>query len=156
MKETPAGRRLRQNSFGFLIQLLARRVEVRLAKQLSAVDIDIKMLANLMLLRQKDGINQRELGHLLDFPEYATSRNVDALVKAGFVERQVDPNNRRAYKIYLTEAGREKSNALPAIIASNNQHFLEDFSASEKEQLIYLLQKAAGISEHNSPEIIDP
>ena len=38
----------------------------------------------------------------------AVSRSVDALVRAGLVERQPDPKNRRRLALRLTEAGREE------------------------------------------------
>jgi DNA-binding MarR family transcriptional regulator len=41
----------------------------------------------------------------------AVSRSVDALVRAGLVERTQDPNNRRRLALRLTEKGREQLNA---------------------------------------------
>ena len=38
----------------------------------------------------------------------AVSRSVDSLVRAGFVERTPDPDNRRRLAIRLTEAGRQE------------------------------------------------
>src|SRR5438105_2278309 len=38
----------------------------------------------------------------------AVSRSVDALVRAGLVERTQDPDNRRRLALKLTEAGRER------------------------------------------------
>ena len=42
----------------------------------------------------------------------AVSRSVDALVRAGLVERTQDPDNRRRLALRLTEQGREQLNAL--------------------------------------------
>jgi DNA-binding MarR family transcriptional regulator len=38
----------------------------------------------------------------------AVSRSVDALVRAGFVERTQDPNNRRRLALRLTQSGRDQ------------------------------------------------
>ncbi len=134
----------RTESFGFLIQVLARQIDATMKEELSAVDVDVKIFANLMLLSQQDGINQRQLGEKLDFPEYYTSRNVDSLVKAGFVERRQDPNSRRTFLIYLTEKGREKAKLLPAIVKKVNDQYLKDLSAEDRTHLISLLQKSSG------------
>ena len=40
----------------------------------------------------------------------AVSRSVDALVRAGLVERTQDPNNRRRLALRLTQAGRDQLN----------------------------------------------
>src|SRR5688572_16768936 len=44
----------------------------------------------------------------------AISRAVDALVRAGLVDRRADPDNRRRLALRLTEAGREYMNRPPA------------------------------------------
>lgn len=44
----------------------------------------------------------------------AVSRSVDALVRAGLVQRMQDPDNRRRLALRLSEAGRDKLNAPPA------------------------------------------
>jgi len=41
----------------------------------------------------------------------AVSRSVDALVRAGLVERTQDPNNRRRLALRLTQEGRDRLNA---------------------------------------------
>ena len=43
----------------------------------------------------------------------AVSRAIDALVRAGLVDRQPDPTNRRRLQLRLTEAGREVMNRPP-------------------------------------------
>ena|SRR5579872_282661 len=48
----------------------------------------------------------------------AVSRAIDALVRAGLVERTQDPNNRRRLALRLTQAGRERLEAPPVADAS--------------------------------------
>ena len=152
-KRITKAQKSRQNSFGFLIQLVARRIEVRMKASLAEIDLDIKGFSNLMILREGDGIKQRELGRLLDFPEYATSRCVDVLEKDGLVERRPDPNSRRAHLIYLTDAGRKKSDLLPGIIMKNNKLVLEDLTEEEIEQVISTLHKVAKIPDGGDPNL---
>ena len=44
----------------------------------------------------------------------AVSRSVDALVRAGLIERAADPDNRRRLAMRLTEAGRRQLDQAPA------------------------------------------
>ncbi len=145
MTQIKRTKHIREGSFGFLIQTLARDIDTKMKLALQEVDVDVKIFANLMLLADEDGINQRSLGEKLNFPEYFTSRNVDALVEAGFAERRPDPNSRRSFLIYLTEAGRKKASELPRIVKQVNDDVLADLSADERKQVIKLLQKTAGI-----------
>ena len=151
MVQVMKARQIRERSFGFLIQTLARRIDATMRRRLQEIDVDVKIFANLMVLSEEDGINQRRLGEKLDFPEYYTSRNVDALVAAGYAERKPDPHSRRSFLIFLTDAGRAKAALLPKIIREVNEFHLADFSAQEQEALIGLLQKAAGIGDSEQP-----
>ena|SRR5437879_5773820 len=48
----------------------------------------------------------------------AVSRAIDTLVRAGMIDRQPDPENRRRLALRLTEAGRERLNRAPPSDAS--------------------------------------
>jgi len=48
----------------------------------------------------------------------AVSRSIDALVRAGLVDRQPDPDNRRRLALKLTDIGRQHLNRPPASDAS--------------------------------------
>lgn len=145
MTQIPKAQTTREASFGFLIQSLARRFDGLMKSELAKVDVDVKLFAGLMMLLEQDGISQRQLGKKLNFPEYFTSRNIDALVQAGFVERRPDPGSRRSFLICLTDAGRKKAKTLPEVARRVNAEVLVDFSKSEQTQVIALLQKAAGL-----------
>lgn len=136
----------RENSFGFLIQTLARRIDMQMKERLKAHDVDLKIFANLMFLSEQDGVTQREIGNKLNFPEYYTSRNVDALIKEGYAERRANPESRRSTLIFLTPKGRAKAAELPEVIRASNEETLADLSAEERKQVITLLQKAIGIA----------
>jgi len=146
MTRISEAQRSREGTFGFLIQTLARRIDATMKDRLREHDVDIKVFANLMALAEEDGINQRQLGAKLDFPEYFTSRNVDALVEAGFAERRPDPNSRRSFLVYLTEAGRKKAAEMPPLIRQVNELYLADMTEDERPLVIALLQKAVATS----------
>lgn len=132
---------LKSQSFGYLVQLIARRIDLHMKQELAKIDVDLKVFANLMMLYTNDGINQRDLGKRLDYPEYYTSRNVDALVKAGYAERRADPNSRRSFLVFLTDKGREKARQLPPIIRSANAAFLDPLDPDEKTLVMGALNK---------------
>ena len=144
MTQVPESDGIRENSFGFLIQTLARRIDEDMKERLKEHGVDLKIFANLMFLSGKDGITQREIGNHLNFPDYYTSRNVDALIKEGFAERRPDPKSRRSTLIFLTPKGRKKAAQLPDVIRASNEKSLADLSKTERKQVMLLLQKVAG------------
>ena len=137
----------REGSFGFLIQTLARKIDMRMKQELKGIGVEYKLFANLMALLEEDGINQRQLGEKQGFPEYFTSRNVDALVKAGYVERKPDPTSRRTFLIYLTAEGRQTAKLLPPLIKKVNDEALSDLTKNEQEQVVMLLKKTAKLTD---------
>lgn len=52
------------------------------------------------------GISQRELGDLLVVDRSNVTGLLDRLEKAGWVQREDDPDDRRVYRVSLTPAGR--------------------------------------------------
>lgn len=134
---------LREHSFGFIIQTLARRTHKRMDAKLKEIDLDIKLFANLMLLSTKDGVSQHSLSKSLDFPDYSTSRHIDALVRAGYATRREDPDNRRVSLVFLTPEGRAKAALLPPIIEEVNASFLDVISPLERRALMQSLRKVA-------------
>ena len=153
MAQLSKTQRGRQSSFGFLLQLLDRRMDGLMKQRLAEIDVDLKIFANLRMLADNDGINQRELCRLLEFPEYYTSRNVDALVNAGYVERRPDPHSRRSVLIFLTDKGRKTAAKLPKIISSVNKDFMKALNYEERAQLVSLLQKVANIPKNGDPNM---
>lgn len=136
----------REDSFGFLIQTIARTLDAKMKVELEKVGVDIKVFANLMMLGQQDGINQREIGQRLNFPEYFTSRNVDMLVDAGFAERRPDPDSRRSFLVFLTDKGRSKAEELPSIVRDVNDDVLSELSEPDRNRIVALLQRVAGVA----------
>lgn len=146
MDKKNKAQRMREASFGFLIQSLARRIDATMKQELEKQGVDLKIFANLMMLAEEDGMNQRQLGKKLNYPEYYTSRNIDAMVEAGFAERRPDPNSRRSFLVFLTQAGKDKAAALPSAVRDTNETHLVNLTKDEQQMLVKLLQKAAGIS----------
>lgn len=141
MRKVSKTRPSRETSFGFLIQTLARMLDAKMKAELKKIGVSVKLFTALMVLSEEDGINQRKVGERLNFPEYFTSRNIDALVEAGFAERQPDPESRRTYLIYLTIFGKAKAAQLPPIVKRVSNEILTNLSDLERQQIITILQK---------------
>lgn len=56
----------------------------------------------------KEPATLNEVAKIIGRGAPAVSRSVDALVRAGLVERTQDPNNRRRLALRLTQAGRDQ------------------------------------------------
>jgi DNA-binding MarR family transcriptional regulator len=63
-------------------------------------------LGVLSLVGREEGITQTEFAKIMDVKKVAIGKMIDKLEAQGYVERRLDPQDRRAWRIHLTPAGR--------------------------------------------------
>ena len=136
----------RDSSFGYVVEQVVRKFEDKAKLELSAIGLNHKFYIPLLALLDEEGVNQRQLGLKLNFPEYFTSRNIDAMVKAGYAERRPEPNSRRAVLVFLTKAGRAKAECLPGLARRLNEDVLAELTKEEQQKVVELLKKVADIT----------
>jgi len=103
MKEQKANRK-----YGTLIDRTMRIIKLNYLQAFKSVDVDLTPEQWVIIdsLYGTDGLSQTDLanGSFKNAP--TVSRIIDLLCKKGFTERQRFDNDRRRYKIFLTEKGR--------------------------------------------------
>jgi DNA-binding MarR family transcriptional regulator len=114
-----------------------------MAKELEAYRVGSGQFEFLLLLYHKDGVSQETLAKLLKVSKATSARAIQELEKEGFVYRQRDENDHRAYKVYLTEKGKEMRNVIFEKLTSFMEFLFSDFTLEEKEILKLLLRKAS-------------
>jgi len=73
------------------------------------------------------------LAAALDLDTSTLSRTVEGLVKTGWVERTQDPADRRAVRLALTEAGREKVAEIDGMCDRYYQGLFDDMSERDRK-----------------------
>ena len=86
------------------IQGLAQQ---RKALQKEGFDVTPEQLSVMVMLREREGMNQRRLGEKSFKDRPNMTRIVRLLVRKGLIERRADEKNRKANLLFLTDAGRE-------------------------------------------------
>jgi DNA-binding MarR family transcriptional regulator len=76
------------------------------------------------------------LAATLDLDASTLSRTVESMVKAGLVERAVDPADRRAVRLRLAPAGREKAAAINAMCNEHYSALLGRLTGKDQRQVI--------------------
>jgi DNA-binding MarR family transcriptional regulator len=94
----------------------------RLVEQLGGDTVAAKAMGQqrdlLAAVADSDGGTLNQVASRVDRGAPAVSRAIDALVRAGLVDRQPDPDNRRRLQLTLTDAGREQLDQPPVTDAS--------------------------------------
>ncbi|OEE85910.1 MarR family transcriptional regulator [Enterovibrio norvegicus FF-162] len=131
----------RQNSFGWLINVVAGQAEKELDAALKDHGLTVALWPTLMCLWEEEGVTQRQIAKKAKVESSTTTRTLDKLEKLGLVERRADPESRRNYRIYLTDKGRDLQAVISPLPLAVNQAMLADLSPNETEQLVSLLRK---------------
>lgn len=97
----------------------------------------------LAVISNQPGINQGSAGRILDIKRANMVSLINELVVARLVYRLVDPQDRRAFSLNLTEAGEAMLKDCLERISSHERRMLEDFSDEELVQLRELLGRIA-------------
>src|SRR5215213_11293935 len=128
---------------GFLLVQLGTHAHRRFAERLAVLELHPRHFGMLSHLAASEGQSQQALSVALGIHRSAVVALVDELEQRGLAERRRDPADRRAYTLYLTPAGRDLLADLKRIAAEHETELLTALDASERSQLISLLQRVA-------------
>jgi|LFRM01.2.fsa_nt_gb DNA-binding MarR family transcriptional regulator len=95
----------------------------------------------LAVIAANEGISQRQLSDKLFITPASATSLLQKLERAGLVERKTDPNDQRAFCIYLTEKGHLTDQQMKAGLKAIENACSQDFSQQELEEFRRLLIK---------------
>ncbi len=128
---------------GFLLAQLGTHAHQRFAERLVELDLHPRHFGMLSHLAASEGQSQQALSNALAIHRSAVVALVDDLEQRGLAERRRDPLDRRAYTLYLTPKGRRVLADLEGLAQEQEGELLAALGASERSQLISLLQRLA-------------
>jgi DNA-binding MarR family transcriptional regulator len=96
-----------------------------------------------LLSAASEGLRQKELAEKMGVNASSMSEFIDHLEDGGYVERTVDPDDKRATRIHLTAKGEARAMELEDERTGQFQALFEKLTEEEKETLIALLAKVS-------------
>jgi DNA-binding MarR family transcriptional regulator len=90
-----------------------------------------------------EGITQSELASNMSSDPNTVASLVDRMERAGLLNRQTDPEDRRARRLRLAPAGRKKYRAARSLANTLQTEVLAPLSPPETEQFLTVLEKIA-------------
>jgi DNA-binding MarR family transcriptional regulator len=128
---------------GFLLVQLGTHRHRRFAERLAPLDLHPRHFGMLSHIAAAEGLSQQALSVALGVHRSAVVALVDDLERRGLAERRRDPDDRRAYTLYLTPGGRKLLAELERAADDDEAELLGALDAAERTQLISLLQRVA-------------
>jgi DNA-binding MarR family transcriptional regulator len=121
----------RDHRLVFLLNVAQRRLQRWMAARAQASGVTAAQSGLLFILGQRDGVLMGEAGAALDLGPPGISGLVDRMTAASLIKRRADPDDGRAWRLWLTPAGRAAMAQSKAGLAEVNARLTEGFSEAE-------------------------
>lgn len=95
----------------------------------------------LLELYYDDGVSQEELSSYLNIDGANTARAIKKLEQEGYIVREKDPQDRRAYKIYLTDQAIKIKPKIFELISNWEATLTQDLTRREQVDFARLLKR---------------
>jgi DNA-binding MarR family transcriptional regulator len=119
---------------------VARQVRQMSKQALAPWDITPSHARAMGVLTRHGQIRLSELSDHLHIAPRTATEVVDALQERGFVQRQADPDDRRATLVSLTDEGKRVSDAIRSTRAAEAERFFGTLSAADRAHLSRILR----------------
>lgn len=131
------------DNVGKYITLSLRHMHAYLAMHMEPLNIGVGQYVYLLRLYTEDGQSQQSLCNYLLVDKAATVRSINKLEAAGYVVRKPDPDDKRSFRIFLTEKGRNIRPKLETILEEMLEVLLKGLTDEEGQLLKKHLKQVA-------------
>jgi DNA-binding MarR family transcriptional regulator len=126
----------------------ASAMSLALANQmLGELELNARQAGILTMVTEGEPMTQKDLADALGIDRTTMVALLDDLEAKGYAARRRHPNDRRAFLVHPTEAGRRAQEAAVRILDEQQLQFLAPLTAAERGQLAALLKRLLGYQE---------
>lgn len=131
----------RKDGLGFLLADVSRLMRRAFQRELAGSSLTLAQGRALVYVSRHEGVRQIELADLLEVQPITLARLLDQLAAVGLVERRPDPDDRRAYRIYLTPAAAPHLAAIEQVAVVVRSEALRGVSEADADTLLAALRQ---------------
>lgn len=128
-------------SIGFLLAKAYQRACALYKETFDNYDLTPQQFGLLRFLWEEDGITQVELSSRSQIDRTTIGGLIDRLEQSGLLKRLPHPEDRRAYRISLTAAGKQLQAELAPLAEQLHRNIVAPLSPDEVDSLRTILQK---------------
>lgn len=121
----------------FSMRAVMKKIEKNLNLQLEEAGVTIPQSFVLSYLLKDNGATLKEIGNKSLIDSSSMTVLVDKLERDGLVERQLDTQDRRAIRVFITEKGREVGNKVAQIGNDFNSHLYDLLGEGNQKEFIH-------------------
>ena len=139
-----------ETNIGFLASDIGRLMRKRLDIMSRPFGVTGAQWRVLLFLRRVPGINQATLAGMLEVEPITACRMVDRMVAAALVERRPDPDDRRAWRLFITDTGAKLLDTMDETSGTMIEIALQGLSEEERTTTETLLGRIrSNLLEHS-------
>ncbi|MDP2216958.1 MAG: MarR family transcriptional regulator [Methanolobus sp.] len=124
--------------------LFSREIHTFIARELEPYGIGSGQFPFLMRLLHNDGISQEVLIRDLNCDRATGTRAINKLEENGYVLRETDPQDKRAYRVCLTDKSRQLGPVIKQMSVLINDIVFDGFTGEEKILFVQMIKRAIG------------
>lgn len=143
----------RTESFGYLVNLLARQFIRSLDRRIEAHGLTHGQFPALLMLWERPGLTQAEIARFVSVEQPTMANTLNRMERDGWLERRPDPDDRRRSLIYPTAKALAVQDEVLAMAAEVNAIATRGMADDEKFAAIALLKRMAANLDHDGEEI---
>ena len=125
----------------YLMNRIMGRYNASLRDEMSGLGLTTPKMRALAVLSVVEGPLIRELSVLTVVEQSTLSRALDQLQTEGLIRRETDPNDSRAVRVFITDAGRAKFEVLWPHMAAAQARMFRGIPDEERRAFVATLQK---------------
>lgn len=111
------------------------------SKEFNDIGINTRQGIILKLLLDENGLTQKELTQRLEITSSSCGELITKLEQGSYLEKCVNPNDKRTFNVYLTESGRFLAEQYKELCIIELEEWASDLTSQEKTTLYQLLGK---------------
>lgn len=136
----PSKESMIERSVGYALGVTHRKLSQLLAHRLKPYEITPEQWLVLYCANEREGLIQKEIGERSGKDKPTTTRILDTLEDKALLIKKASPSDRRSYRIYPTEKGRNLIAMTIPIEQQTIKEITNKISQEQYEQLLTLLR----------------
>ena len=129
------------DSFGFLIHDVARLLRRNFNRRVQSIGLTQEQCRVVLHLSRNEGIQQVDLAELLEIKPITLARLLDKLQESDMIERRRNPDDRRAFRLYLTQQARGTLKKILDVGAATRADANKQISSTDLDKLFSVLSR---------------
>jgi DNA-binding MarR family transcriptional regulator len=122
----------------------SRAIRVAYDRAYAELDLNLTQASLVVFLHESGPLRQTQLARRMGLGRAAIGTTIEALERRGLLERRPDPDDKRAWLVSVTGAGKDLEGPISEIDRELRAELRLDISRAERQQLARLLLRLQG------------